>query len=139
MRRLIKVSFQPIYRTIEENLNMLVMSDFFHVGLFIDCALQQFVEMHPHTGKNNVVGPLSHRHLVLFIEEYGDYLTTTGHARVDDLINEVSKCPLEISAILNLIYHFFLNETNYSWVDLTTITDFNSSGFLYAVVLDDDK
>ena len=139
MRRLIKVSFQPIYRTIEENLQMLVMSDFFHVGLFIDCVLQQFVEMHPQTGKNNVVGPLSHRHLVMFIEEYGDYLTTTGHARVDDLVNEVSKCPLEISAILNLIYHFFLNETNYSWVDLTTITDFNSSGFLYAVVLDDDK
>lgn len=139
MRRLIKVSFQPIYRTIEENLQMLVMSDFFHVGLFIDCVLQQFVEMHPRTGKNNVVGPLSHRHLVMFIEEYGDYLTTTGHARVDDLVNEVSKCPLEISAILNLIYHFFLNETNYSWVDLTTITDFNSTGFLYAVVLDDDK
>lgn len=139
MERVFRISFYPLSKELRNFPYLCPMSDFFTPNLFIDCVLTRFVEMYRDALKRTPISYMTHRHLILFLEEYADCYARNGHANLDELVNEVEQHKQEIGAHLSLILLFFLDVTNFPGFDLTTIRKFENSGLIYFLVTGEDN
>lgn len=139
MRKAMKFSFYPIAQSIRQ---LIVMCDFsyhFTPNLFIDCVLMRFIEMYRGSRKDVPVSLLTHRELIIYLEEYGDSYAHDGNLDTEYLLDQISRYSEEVTTILNTIFNFLLNEASNGSLDLTEMVDFSHRGLIYVVVVEDGK
>lgn len=110
-------------------------SDIFRPEMFVDCVLQQYVDMKEDKTPNAIRRTsLNHQDLIDHLEEFApNYLKDGSFHLPPGTFDTIHKAAGDISALLTKTNYFLLSKANEHGVDLQRLTSFSNRGSVYVL------